>query len=204
MGAHLDSWTYGTGATDNGANCAVVMEAMRILKALDLRPRRTIRVALWTGEEQGALGSNAYVQRHFRDWLRQSRGEETTKPEYERLSAYFNLDSGCGKIRGIYQQGNAAVRPIFRAWVEAFNDPAMKTVSPFNIGGGDNTSFDRVDLPSFGFIQDPLEYATRTHHTSADIYERIQPDDMQFNAAVLASFAWQAAQREEKLPRRSQ
>ena len=202
IGAHFDSWTFGTGATDDGAGSAVMLEAVRILKALHLQPRRTIRIALWTGEEQGALGSNAYVQRHLRDWFRFSRGESgATKAEYDTVSVYFNLDAGTGKIRGIHEQGNAAVGPIFDAWMGPFKDDGMKTVAPSDIGGGDNLAFVRVGLPGFGFIQDPIEYGTRTHHTSADVYERLQPDDMRFNAAVLASFAWQAAQRDDKLPR---
>jgi Zn-dependent M28 family amino/carboxypeptidase len=201
MGAHLDSWTYGTGATDDGAGVAVMMEAMRIFKTLNLHPRRTIRVALWSGEEQGALGSSAWVQRHLRDWAGKPQGNpSTTKPDYDKFSVYFNLDAGTGKIRGIFQQGNATVRPIFEAWMTPFNDQGMKTVSILDIGGGDNDSFGRVGLPNFGFIQDPIEYNTRTHHTSADVYERVQPEDLKFNAAVMAAFAWQAAQRDEKLP----
>ena len=202
MGAHFDSWTFGTGATDNAAGSAMVMEAMRILKALSLQPRRTIRIALWTGEEQGALGSNAYVKQNYRDWVRRSNGDSSaTKPEYDKFSVYFNLDSGTGKIRGLFHPGNAAVRPIFDAWMGPFKDMGMNTVSPLDIGGGDDLAFRQAGLPSFGFIQDPIEYGTRTHHSSADVYERIQPEDLQFNTAVLAAFAWQAAERDEKLPR---
>jgi len=201
LGAHLDSWTFGTGATDDGAGVAMTMEAMRILKALNLQPRRTIRIALWTGEEQGALGSNAYVQRHLRDWVRRHDGElSTTKAEYDSFSVYFNLDAGTGKIRGVHQAGNVAVGAIFDAWMGPFKCLGMKTVTLSDIGGGDNHAFSRVGLPSFGFIQDPIEYS-RTAHTSADVFERLQPEDLQFNAAVVASFAWQAAQRNEKLPR---
>ena len=198
LGAHLDSWTFGTGATDNGAGSALVMETMRILKALNLQPRRTIRQALWTGEEQGALGSAAYVAQHYRD----GKGNPSTaKPEYANFSIYFNLDSGCGKIRGIYELGHTTPGPIFAAWMEPFKEMGMNTVSPRNVGGGDDLSFLKAGLPSFGFIQDPIEYGSRTCHTSADVYERIQPEDLQFNTAVLASFAWQAAQRDEKFPR---
>jgi Zn-dependent M28 family amino/carboxypeptidase len=192
IGAHLDSWTFGTGATDDGAGSAVMMEAMRILSTLQLHPRRSIRVALWTGEEQNAMGSMAYVKQHF---------QGPAKSERDAFSVYFNLDGGTGKIRGIFNAQNATVRPIFDAWMGPFKDQGMKTVSPCDVGGADQLSFERIGLPSFGFIQDPIEYDTRTHHTSADVYERIQPEDMKFNAAVLASFAWQAAQRNEKLPR---
>ena len=198
IGAHLDSWTFGTGATDNAAGSAVMMEAMRILKSLNLQPRRTIRIALWTGEELGGLGSSAYVRQHFRD-----SGEDTStpKPEYESFSVYFNLDGGTGKIRGIGTRGNSALGPIFGAWMEPFNDFGMKTLTPRGPGGSDHMVFEMVGLPAFGFVQDPIEYNTRTHHTSADVYERLQPDDLKFNAAVLASFAWQAAQRDEKMLR---
>jgi hypothetical protein len=198
LGAHFDSWTFGTGATDNAAGSAMLMEAMRILKALNLQPRRTIRIALWTGEEQGALGSEAYVAQHYRG----AKGDaSTTKPECNTFSVYFNLDGGTGKIRGILNVRNTAVVPIFDAWMEPFKEMGMKTVSGWDIGGGDQLAFESVGLPSFGFIQDPIEYDTRTHHSSADVYERIQPEDLQFNTAVLAAFAWQAAQRDEKLPR---
>ena len=202
IGAHFDSWTFGTGATDNAAGSAMVMEAMRILKALHLQPRRTIRIALWTGEEQGALGSNAYIQRRLRDSVPPSqRNRSATNAERDNFSVYFNLDAGTGKIRGILNVRNAEVLPIFNAWMGPFKEMGMKTVSSWEIGGGDQSAFESAGLPSFGFIVDPIEYETRTHHTSADVYERIQPEDLQFNTAVLASFAWQAAQRDEKLPR---
>ena len=189
IGAHLDCWTFGTGATDDGCNCAVIMEAMRILRTLNLCPRRTIRMALWTGEEQGAIGSSAYVQKHF------GGNGATTKP-----SVYLNLDAGTGKIRGIFQDRNAEVGPIFEAWMTPFNADGMKTTSILNIGGGDKNAFERAGVPSFGFIQDPIEYDTRTHHSSADVYERLQPEDLRFNATVLAAIAWQAAERDEPLP----
>jgi carboxypeptidase Q len=202
MGAHFDSWTFGTGATDDGAGAAVVMEAMRILKALDLQPARTIRIGLWTGEEQGGLGSKAYVQKHFWNWVQlENAAPSPTKPEHEKFSVYFNLDGGTGKIRGIDVAGNIAARPIFEKWMGPFNGSGMKTTSPSDTGSADQLAFVRVGLPSFSFIQDPIEYGSRTHHTSADVYERLQPEDLRFNAAVLASFAWQAAQRDEKLPR---
>jgi carboxypeptidase Q len=198
MGAHFDSWTFGTGATDNAAGSAMLMEAMRILKALNLQPRRTIRIALWTGEEQGTLGSKAYVRQHYRDGTGDAA---TTKAEYDTFSVYFNVDGGTGKIRGIFELGNAAPGLIFDDWMGPFKDMGMKTVSVWNIGGGDDLSFKRVGLPSFGFIQDPIEYDSRTHHSSADVYERIQSADLQFNTAVLVTFAWQAAQRDEAFPR---
>ncbi|HEY3860360.1 MAG TPA: M20/M25/M40 family metallo-hydrolase [Verrucomicrobiae bacterium] len=198
MGAHFDSWSYATGATDNAAGSAMLMEAMRILKALDLQPRRTIRIALWTGEEQGALGSAAYVAQHYRD----SKGKSSaTTSEYDTFSVYFNLDGGTGKIRGLFESGNTVPSQIFDAWMEPFKEIGMKTVSPWDIGGGDDNSFRSVGLPSFSFAQDDIEYESRTHHSNADVYERIQPDDMKFNTAVLASFAWQASQRDAKFPR---
>ncbi len=199
IGGHFDSWHSGTGATDNAAGSATMMEAMRILKTLDLKPRRTIRIALWTGEEQGLLGSRAYVARHFA--TRDSTGIKPTK-EHEMFSAYFNVDNGGGKIRGVYQQGNAAVAPIFTAWMAPFNANGMKTLTISNTGGTDHQSFDGVGLPGFQFIQDGLDYSSRTHHSNMDVYEKIQPEDMKWNSAVLAAFAWQAAQRDERLPRK--
>src|SRR5207247_453571 len=154
IGAHFDSWTLGTGATDNAAGSAMVMEAMRILKALNLQPRRTIRIALWTGEEQGALGSNAYIQQHLRDSILPSQANRSaTKSERDSFSVYFNLDGGTGKIRGILNVRNAGVRTIFDAWMRPFKEMGMKTVSSWDIGGGDQTAFESVGLPSFGFIQ---------------------------------------------------
>ena len=202
IGAHLDSWTFGTGATDNAAGSAVVMEAMRVLKVLRLQPRRTVRMALWCGEEVGHCGSEHYLQQHLR---RSSPAERANSPadnaEYDQFSVYFNLDGGTGKIRGLWNVHNPALAPIFLAWMAPFNAMGMRTVSPRDVGGGDQAVFEGAGLPSFGFIQDPIEYNTRTHHTSADVYERIQPEDLQFNSMILASFAWQAAQRAEKLPR---
>lgn len=196
IGAHFDSWHAGTGATDNGAGSAVMMEAMRLIESLGLKPRRTIRIGLWTGEEQGLLGSRAYVKAHFQD----STG---VKPEQAKLAAYFNVDNGTGKIRGVYEQGNAAVAPIFDAWMGPFKADGMKTLTIANTGGTDHLSFDAVGIPGFQFIQDPVEYGTRTHHSNADVYERIQADDMKWNSAVVAAFAWQAAQRDAELPRKA-
>jgi carboxypeptidase Q len=198
IGAHFDSWHSGTGATDNGAGSGVMLEAMRLLRALDLKPRRTIRIALWTGEEQGLLGSRAYVTQHF--GTRDASGFHPTE-EQKKLAAYFNVDNGSGKIRGVYLQEIEAERPIFDAWMDPFKGMGMKTLTIDNTGGTDHLSFIGVGLPGFQFIQDPLDYGNVTHHTNQDVYERLQPDDMKFNAAVVASFAWQAAQRDEKLPR---
>lgn len=199
IGGHFDSWHSGTGATDNGAGSATMMEAMRILKTLNLKPRRTIRIALWTSEEQGLMGSRAYVAKHYA--TRDSTGLKLL-PEHAKFSAYFNVDNGGGKIRGVYQQGNTAVAPIFQAWMAPFNAGGMKTLTISNTGGTDHQSIDGVGLPGFQFIQDGLDYNSRTHHSNMDVYEKIQPEDMKWNAAVLAAFAWQAAQRDEKLPRK--
>jgi hypothetical protein len=199
IGAHFDSWHAGTGATDNGAGTGVMMEAMRILKALDLKPRRTIKIGLWTGEEQGLLGSRAYVGEHF--GTRDSTGFHPSA-EQAKFAAYFNVDNGTGKIRGVYAQSNPAVGPIFDAWMGPFKDDGMATMTIANTGGTDHQSFDAAGLPGFQFIQDPVEYSTRTHHSNMDTYERLQVADMKWNSAVLAAFAWQAAQRDEKLPRK--
>jgi Zn-dependent M28 family amino/carboxypeptidase len=229
LGAHLDSWHSGTGATDNGIGAAAVMEAARILKALNLQPRRTIRVGLWSGEEQGLLGSRAYVAGHFGYFtnaapstaLRSPRDEGDSQPatrnsrtnsaparrlvrlhEYEKLSAYFNLDNGAGKVRGLYLQGNEAVRPLFRRWLEPFRDLGAETLSLSNTRGTDHISFDAVGLPAFQFIQDPLDYNSRTHHSNEDVYDRIQPEDARQAAVILAAFAWNAASMDAKLPRK--
>jgi hypothetical protein len=197
LGAHLDSWHAGTGATDNGANCAVVMEAMRILKHIDAKPRRTIRMALWGGEEQGYYGSRGYIKNHFGD-----RSSMKLKPEHNYLSAYFNLDNGAGKIRGIYLQGNDAARPIFEAWLKPFNDMGATTVSIRNTGGTDHIPFNEIGLPGFQFIQDEIDYMTRTHHTNMDVYEHIIPGDVMQSAAIMASFVYHAAMRDGKIPRK--
>jgi carboxypeptidase Q len=198
IGAHFDSWHSGTGATDNGAGSGVMLEAMRLLKTLDLKPRRTIRIGLWTGEEEGLMGSRAYVKQHF--GYSDSTGAHFTQ-EQKDFAAYFNVDNGSGKIRGVYLQGIEAERTIFNAWMGPFQEMGMKTATISNTGGTDHLSYNAVGLPGFQFIQDPLDYGNVTHHTNQDVYERLQPDDMKFNAAVVASFAWEAAQRDEKLPR---
>jgi Zn-dependent M28 family amino/carboxypeptidase len=197
LGAHFDSWHPATGTTDNGIGSAVVMEAARLLQSLPERPRRTIRVALWTGEEQGLLGSRGYAKKHFAD-------PETMElqPEHARLSGYFNLDNGAGKIRGVYLQGNDACLPIFEAWLAPFHDLGAETLTLRNTGGTDHLAFDAVGLPGFQFIQDPLDYDTRTHHTNMDLYERADPDDAKQAAVIMAAFAWQAAMRDAMLPRK--
>jgi hypothetical protein len=197
LGAHFDSWHTGTGATDNGGSSAVVMEAMRILKASGLKLRRTVRAALWTGEEQGLLGSRAYVKEHFAD-----RETMALKPEHAKLAAYFNMDNGGGAFRGVYLQGNDMVAPIFRAWMEPFRSLGMTTLTIRNTSGTDHLAFDAVGLPGFQFIQDPLEYSTRTHHTNLDQYERLIQEDLIKNAMIMASFAYHAANRPEPLPRK--
>jgi carboxypeptidase Q len=216
VGAHLDSWHSGTGATDNGAGSVVMMEVMRILKALDVKPRRTIRIGLWTGEEQGLLGSQDYVQQHFGSrpaidepdmkgmptLLRREAGPVTVKPEQARISAYFNVDNGSGKIRGVYLQENEAVAPIFEAWMQPFKDLGMSTLTMRNTGGTDHQSFDAVGIPGFQFIQDPLDYETRTHHSNMDVYDRLQADDLKQAAVIVASFVYNAAMRDQMLPRK--
>jgi len=271
LGGHLDSWHAGTGATDNGAGAVTAMEAARIIAALKLQPRRTIRLALWSGEEQGLLGSKAYVAGHFGyytnittaaatnlasasqlaanlapagplrspkdserphpismgeyprpSWLSSSnRNPPDARPapgpasanssstrkfvrlqEYEKLSAYFNLDNGAGKIRGIYMQNNEAVRPLFRAWLEPFRDLGAETITASNTGGTDHLSFDEIGLPGFEFMQDPLDYDTRTHHTNQDLVDRVLPDDLKQAAVILAAFVYDAAMADDKLPRK--
>jgi hypothetical protein len=197
LGAHFDSWHGGTGATDNAAGSAVMMEAMRILKQSGLRLRRTVRIGLWGGEEQGLLGSRAYVTNHFAN-----RADMVLKPEHAKFSSYFNVDNGTGAIRGIYTQGNEAVGAIFEAWMKPFKNIGMTTITIRDTGGTDHQSFDAVGLPGFQFIQDPVEYDTRTHHSNMDVYERIQPADMKQNAVIVAAFVYQAANRDEKLPRK--
>jgi carboxypeptidase Q len=199
IGGHLDSWHSSTGATDNAAGCAVAMEAARILLALGLKPRRTIRVALWSGEEQGLYGSTYYVKQH----LGENRNGNLVKgPAYDRLSAYYNLDNGTGRIRGVYLQGNSAVKPIFEAWLTPFHDLGAKTVTLANTGGTDHLPFDTVGVPGFQFIQDPVEYDTRTHHSNQDNFDRVQADDMKQAATIMAAFIYQTAMMEEKLPRK--
>src|SRR5581483_10282585 len=197
IGAHLDSWHGGTGATDNAAGSAVMIEVMRILKTLNLPMDRTVRMALWGGEEQGLLGSRAYVKEHFAD-----RETMKLRPEHAKLAGYFNYDNGTGKIRGIYLQGNDMVRPIFEAWMQPFKDLGMTTGSIRNTGGTDHQSFDAVGLPGFQFIQDPIEYNTRTHHSNMDVYDRVQPGDLMEASAIMAAFVYHAAMRDEMLPRK--
>ena len=197
LGAHLDSWHGGTGATDNAAGSAVVMEAVRILKSLNLKMDRTVRMALWGGEEEGLLGSKAYVKEHFAD-------RETMKlaAEHAKLAGYFNYDNGTGKIRGIYLQGNDMVRPIFESWLEPFKDLGATTVTIRNTGGTDHQSFDAVGLPGFQFIQDPMDYSTRTHHSNMDVYDHVQAGDLMQASAIMASFVYNTAMRPEMLPRK--
>ncbi|MBS1564554.1 MAG: M20/M25/M40 family metallo-hydrolase [Bacteroidetes bacterium] len=197
LGGHLDSWQGGVGATDNAAGCAVMMEAVRILTALKLHPKRTVRIALWSGEEEGLLGSRNYVRNHFTD---------TTTRRYnaagDKLSVYFNLDNGSGKIRGIYTQENEAVKPLFTQWLAPFGDLGAKTVTLRNTGGTDHLSFDGIGLPGFQFMQDPIEYDTRTHHSNMDTYDHLQADDLKQAATIVASFVYNAGMRAEKLPRK--
>ena len=198
MGAHMDSWHAATGATDNGTGAAVMMEAIRILKATGIKPRRTIRLALWSGEEQGLLGSRGYVKNHFGDRLTMK-----LKPEQEKISAYYNLDNGGGRIRGIYMQGNDELRPVFESWIAPFADMGAHTVTTRNTGSTDHISFDEVGIPGFQFIQDPLEYGTRTHHTNMDLYDRASANDLMQASIIVASFVYHTAMRDEKLPRRA-
>jgi carboxypeptidase Q len=229
LGGHMDSWHAGTGATDNGAGVAVGMEAMRIIQALGLKPRRTIRIALWSGEEQGLLGSRAYVAKHFGkmetpattasnggNGARPAGGDGTAAtapatppapvlvkmPDYDKLAGYFNLDNGTGKIRGVYLQGNESIASVFRQWLAPFRDLGAETLSLSNTGGTDHLAFDGIGLPGFQFIQDEIEYDTRTHHSNMDMFDRIQADDMKQAATIMAAFVYQTAMRDEKLPRK--
>ncbi len=201
LGGHFDSWHGATGATDNAAGSAVMMEAVRILKALGVKPRRTIRIALWSGEEQGLLGSRAYVKNHFAE-VDTATKKWILKPEYDKFSTYFNIDNGTGKIRGIYLQGNEKESDIFRQWFEPFKDLGATTVTISNTGGTDHQSFDGVGLPGFQFIQDPIEYDTRTHHTNMDTYDHLIPADLKQIATIVASFVYNAAMRDDKLARK--
>lgn len=197
LGGHLDSWFSATGATDNAAGCAVMMEVIRIIRKLGIQPKRTIRIALWGGEEQGLLGSFGYVKKHF--------GDPTTMkllPEQNNISAYYNLDNGTGKIRGIFLQGNEALKPIFTKWFEPFSDLGASTVTLSNTGATDHISFDAVGIPAFQFIQDPIDYETRTHHTNMDNYDHLIRDDLQQAATIIAFFVYNTAMRFEKLPRK--
>ena len=216
VGGHLDSWASGTGATDNGAGTVVAMEVMRVLTTLHIKPRRTIRVALWTGEEQGLLGSRGYVKQHFGESPRSTEPDQLkmpesfrkitgplqVRPEQEKVSAYFNVDNGSGKIRGIYLQQNGAVEAIFRQWMEPLKDVGVTAISLRNTGGTDHLSFDAVGIPGFQFIQDPLDYDPRTHHSNMDVYERLQAEDLAQAAFVEAIFVYNAAMRDQMLPRK--
>ena len=217
LGAHLDSWHTGTGATDNAAGSAVMIEAMRILKSLNVTPKRTIRIGLWSGEEQGLLGARGYVAQHFAGraeptdpaqaklpaWQRTTdKGALIPKPEHARISAYFNMDNGTGKIRGIYAQENAAVAPIFAQWLTPMHDLGATTVTMRNTTSTDHIPFDEVGIPGFQFIQDDVEYSTRTHHTNWDTYERLQREDLMQASVVVATMVWEAANRPDMLPRK--
>ncbi len=198
LGGHLDSWAGGTGATDNAAGCVATLEAMRILKALNIQPRRTIRIALWGGEEQALYGSFGYVKKHFGD-----PADMNLKPEQAKISAYYNLDNGTGKIRGIFTQGNEAVREIFRSWLAPFADMgANGGVTNSSTGSTDHMSFDAVGIPGFQFIQDPIEYETRTHHSNMDTYDHLSIEDLKQAAIVIAAFVYNTAQRNDMLPRK--
>jgi hypothetical protein len=216
VGGHLDSWISATGATDNGAGSVVALEVMRILNALHVKPRRTIRVALWTGEEQGLLGSRGYASQHFgsvprstepdqlklSESMRKVTGPLQLKSEQQKISGYFNVDNGSGKIRGVYLQGNAAIAPIFAQWIAPLKDLGVTTFTMRNTGGTDHLSFDAVGIPGFQFIQDPLDYETRTHHSNMDTYERLQAEDLAQAALVEAIFVYNAAMRDQMLPRK--
>jgi carboxypeptidase Q len=198
LGAHFDSWHAGTGATDNAAGSAAMMEAMRILKASGLKTRRTVRLALWTGEEQGLLGARAYVRQHFAD-----PDTMQVKAGHAKLSGYFNMDNGTGAIRGVYLQGNEAIRPVFAAWMAPFRNLGMTTLTIRSTGSTDHVPFDEVGLPGFQFVQDPVEYSSHSHHSNMDLYERIQREDMMKNSVIIASFVYHAANRDELLPRKA-
>jgi carboxypeptidase Q len=216
VGGHLDSWASGTGATDNGAGTVVAMEVMRILNALKIQPRRTIRVGLWTGEEQGEFGSYGYVRQHFGyvplseapdqvklpEFLRKPAGPAVIKPDQAKISGYFNVDNGSGKIRGVYLQQNAGIAPIFQQWIAPLADLGVTNITMRDTGGTDHEAFDSVGIPGFQFIQDMLDYGSRTHHSNMDVYERLQPDDLAQAATVEAIFVYNAAMRDQMLPRK--
>ncbi len=198
LGAHFDSVAAATGATDNATGSAAIMEAARILKTLGVRPRRTIRIALWGGEEQGLLGSRAYVREHFAD-----PATMALKPAHAKVAAYFNTDNGTGRIRGVWLQSNLAVRPIFEQWIAPLGDLGVTALAPRSVSQTDHVSFDNVGLPAFQFMVDRLEYNSRTHHSNMDVFDRVQRDDMVQHATVIAVFAYNAAMRDEKLPRKA-
>jgi hypothetical protein len=205
IGGHFDSWHGATGATDNGTGSASCIEAMRILTTLGVKPRRTIRIALWGGEEEGLLGSKEYVAEHFgeRDTTQgSSLGQIKKKPEYEKLYVYFNNDNGTGRVRGVYMQGNEATRPIFRAWLGPFADMDASTLTIENTGGTDHLSFDAIGLPGFQFLQDNIDYETRTHHSNMDVFDRVQENDLKQASVIMAAFAYDAAMRDGSFPRK--
>ncbi len=197
LGGHIDSWSPGTGAADNAAGVAVSMEAVRILKALGVKPRRTIRVVLWSAEEKGWVGSKTYVANHFADVETM-----TLEPEHAKVSAYFNYDNGTGRIRGIYTQQNVQVVPIFEAWMKPFEDLGMTRVSTRSTGGSDHGALDLVGIPAFQWIQDPVDYGTRVHHTNMDVFDHLVPEDLVESATITASFVYHTAMRQEMLPRK--
>jgi Zn-dependent M28 family amino/carboxypeptidase len=199
LGGCLDSWHTGTGATDNAAGAAVALEVMRLFQTLRLKPRRTVRIGLWSAEEQGALGSQAYVAAHF--GKRTNDGKLDLKPEHEKFSAYFNLDYGGGRIRGIFLQGNESVRPIFHAWLAPFKEMGAETITSAGIFATDHNSFDAVGLPGFQFLRDFMETNPRTAHTNMDVYDHLLADDLKQTAIIAAAFVYQAAMRDKKLPR---
>ncbi len=214
VGAHLDSWHAGTGATDNGAGTTVVMEAVRLIQASGLKPRRTIRIGLWTGEEQGLLGSRGYVAKNFAtvgdgsdsaffSLFTGGKPAINKKAEHEKFAAYYNLDNGTGQIRGIYLQGNEQLRSTFKDWLTPFKDWSATTVTISDTGGTDHQSFDYVGLPGFQFIQDPIEYFTRSWHTTQDVADRILEEDLKRSSVIMAVFAYNSAMTDEKLPRKS-
>jgi hypothetical protein len=197
LGAHLDSHPYATGATDNATGSAAVMEALRILKTVGVKPRRTIRAGLWGGEEQGLLGSRAYVREHLGD-----TDTMTLKAEHAKLSAYFNSDNGSGRIRGVWLQSNLAVRPIFEQWIAPMRDLGVTILAPRSVTQTDHVPFDNIGIPAFQFLVDRLEYNSRTHHSNMDVYDRVQRDDIVQHATVMALFAYEAAMRGDRLPRK--
>jgi Zn-dependent M28 family amino/carboxypeptidase len=215
LGGHLDSWIAGTGATDDGAGSIIALEAMRILSALNLQPRRTIRAALWGGEEQGIFGSSGYVSSHYGtraystkpeeqlvpEFLRQQAGPVTIKPDHANLDAYFNTDNGGGRFLGICAEGNAITAAIFQQWAAPIRDLGFTTVSLRNSGSTDHVPFVEVGLPGFQFIQDPRDYESRSAHTNQDTYERLSEQDLKQAAVVMAIFVYNTAQREAMLPR---
>jgi len=196
IGGHLDSWHSSTGATDNAGGCAVVLEAMRILKSIGVHPRRTIRAALWSNEEGGLRGSRGYVDKHF------GNPRDGKKPDYDKFSVYFNMDNGTGQFRGVHMQGNEFVAPIFEAWMKPFHDLKVKTLSKFSNRGTDHLAFDMAGLPGFQFLQDRIDYRARTHHFNMDVFDKVLPEDLKINSVVMASFAYHAAMRDEKIPRK--